>query len=788
MSFAIFSGTIQAQKSIAEPLHIEVTMQPEPVLRGQMGMGTSHSADGHSIDADSRCIYMDGIPQVPVSGELHYTRYPAEEWRDALLKMKAGGINIVTTYVFWIHHEERQGEWDWSGRRSLRNFIQLCDSVGLKVIVRMGPWSHGEVRNGGFPDWVQARPPELRRNQDPGFLELTEKLYGQVGQQLKGLLWKDGGPVIGIQLDNECGDLPYLFSLKKIARKCGIDVPLYTMTGWNGAPVPDEGLLPLFGGYADGCWEAGPNSFRSQYFFTPERNSLDMGAIGPITNSWFADISERLVRYPYVCCEIGGGMPSSYERRVFVTPDDCAALSLVKLGSGNNLPGYYMYQGGINPDGKYSFLNENQAVGNALDMPVKDYDFGAPLGRCGQLREHYFLFRKQHLFLEAWGDLLALMPAYFPSEKPSDIDDLDTVRWSVRSGGSRGFIFFNNHQRFHPLPEKEHVQFALKMAEGVCLVPQSPITLPAGGYGLWPVNMDCAGIDLAYATAQPLCRLDTMNEHWFFFAAIEGISPEFRFADEPEAIRDFRVGTDVAFTRSAPDTSTVHFVVLSDEEAGQVCKMTIAGQDRIIMSNGAVLRDDENHLRIETLGEEVPFFSILPPVVSAENTSGEALSALTDGVFQRFGGPAADLPVVDVTFDSVKKVDAGAVDRQPIDAVLEEAWGCAAVWTLNLPRDISDDYLLRINYTGDVARIYAGKNLIVDHFYNGQPFDAALWRVPENQRDDLKIRILPLRADRIYSLGDQALPSDGCLELTAVKAIPRHQWAVAVGGENESDH
>ena len=38
---------------------------------------------------------------------------------------------------------------------------------------------------------------------DPVYLASVREWYGQVGAQLKGMLWKDGGPVIGIQLENE---------------------------------------------------------------------------------------------------------------------------------------------------------------------------------------------------------------------------------------------------------------------------------------------------------------------------------------------------------------------------------------------------------------------------------------------------------------------------------------------------------------------------------------------------------------------------------------------------------
>ena len=111
--------------------------------------------------------------------------------------MKAAGIDIVATYIFWIHHEEVEGEWDWSGRRCLRGFAELCARNGLYLYPRIGPWAHGECRNGGFPDWLLRKCPVVRAD-DPTYLGYVERFYGQIYAQLEGLLFKDGGPVIGI--------------------------------------------------------------------------------------------------------------------------------------------------------------------------------------------------------------------------------------------------------------------------------------------------------------------------------------------------------------------------------------------------------------------------------------------------------------------------------------------------------------------------------------------------------------------------------------------------------------
>jgi hypothetical protein len=87
-----------------------------------------------------------------------------------------------------------------------------------------------------------------------------------------------------------------------------------------------------------------------------------------------------VARYPYLTCEIGGGMMNSYHRRILVNPADVDSTTLVKLGSGSTLPGYYMYHGGVNPEGKLTTLQESQDTEYWNDLPVKNYDFQTALG------------------------------------------------------------------------------------------------------------------------------------------------------------------------------------------------------------------------------------------------------------------------------------------------------------------------------------------------------------------------------------------------------------------------
>ena len=142
------------------------------------------SPSGQKLAVNSRYLSLDGRPWLPVMGEFHFARYPEKYWREELEKMKADGVSVVAAYVFWIHHEEIEGQFDWTGQRDLRHFVELCGQEGLDVYLRIGPWDHGEARNGGFPDWLIAKKIGLRRN-DPEYLRYVGRYYRQIGPRLR---------------------------------------------------------------------------------------------------------------------------------------------------------------------------------------------------------------------------------------------------------------------------------------------------------------------------------------------------------------------------------------------------------------------------------------------------------------------------------------------------------------------------------------------------------------------------------------------------------------------------
>ena len=127
------------------------------------------------------------------------------------------------------------------------------------MILRVGPFDHGEVRNGGLPDWLYGKPFEVRKISGE-FLAYTERLYSKIAKEVAGLFFQDGEPIIGVQIDNEymhssapweittgisdewvfTGDEgeEYMLRLKALAAKCGLTPVFYTCTGWGGTPTP----------------------------------------------------------------------------------------------------------------------------------------------------------------------------------------------------------------------------------------------------------------------------------------------------------------------------------------------------------------------------------------------------------------------------------------------------------------------------------------------------------------------------------------------------------------------
>jgi beta-galactosidase len=476
--------------------------------------------------------------------------------------------------------------------------------------------------------------------------------------------------------------------------------------------------------------------------------------------------------YPFLTCELGGGMMSSYHRRIFMHPEDITAVALAKIGSGGNLPGYYMYHGGTNPEGRLTTLMEVQdtPMTNYNDLPVKNYDFQAPLGSFGQVRPHYHALRRIHLMTRDFGGLLAPMPSFLPDVQPSGKKDLNTLRWSVRSSGDGGFIFVNNHQRSASLPTHQGVQFSIKGTNGTAVIPAQAITIPADAQFFWPYRLDLSrGVRLESATAQPICMIDEGKQRTFFFAETPGIPANFTFSNG--STQTVKPGHDIAVKIAVGDTQT-RIVLLDDADSLALWQGNLAGRDRVVLTKADAIFDS-GKLRLRSENAGTLMASVYPPISTSDPKDGifgklalkspSAKSFAAEVKPEKQAGPPRDI-----------RLGRSKVAVSPTDT----DFAAAATWRVTLPSDFDPaqaEALLRIHYKGDVARVKIGDNLVMDDFYNGLPLDVGLNRYADEikRAGGLTIEILPFRADApIFLPGSPTAGSNPMLSLDAVTVVP----------------
>lgn len=722
---------------------------------GHLQLGAARSPQGHTLAANSQYLLQDGQPWLPVMGEYHYSRAPATQWATQLHLMKAAGIDIVASYVFWNHHQAQAGAFDWRGNRDLRRFVQLAQAAGLKVVVRLGPWAHGEARYGGIPDWVVDKMPT--RSNDPEYLRHVERLYAEIGTQLKGLLWKDGGPIVGVQLENEYNlrgpgrGEDHIRSLKALALKAGMDVPLYTVTGWDGTVYPSGEVLPVFGGYPDEPWatrttELPPKETHAFRFNT--RVSGDLGAQTRAHQPGTAETDKDQV--PFLGAEYGAGLPAMYRRRTLVSPDDIAAMLPVQLGSGVNLLGYYMFHGGRNPVGAGGTgLEESTLTGGYNDTPRISYDFQAPLGPDGQQREVLTRLRPVHYFLRDYGARLAPMTVRQPERTPTDPTDLQTPRWAVRSQGDQGFLFFNNHVRQYPMPAQTGVRFEVQLPGGPLTLPSRPVDIPAGSYFIWPLNLDLDGVRLRYATAQPVLRLDAGALGLVHvFAPTPGVEAEFALDDGIKTLAS--TGAQMLPVGKTPAGRPVNVLLLSAQEVQQLHVLDLAGQRRLVFSAQQAWAA-EGKLQLRGLASE-PLRAAVFPALPRPKAAG--LTVTQDGALQQLSVKAtvaaSELqPVATRPAGTAPRILKGGLANAALQPI-PEAWATAASWSIPLPASLpatAEDVLLELDFVGDIGRLFSGTRLLDDWYFNGQRWQIGLrqWGLPA--RAALDLHVLPLRAD-----------------------------------------
>jgi beta-galactosidase len=340
-----------------------------------------------AVDWKDGYFYINGQPTFIASGSIHYARVPRELWRDRVWRLKMMGFNCVQSYIFWNATEPKEGVWDFTDNVDLDGWYSLLKEMDMYALARVGPYSCAEWEEGGYPAWLTVKPGMTERGMGPSVPYSDAHLA-----KIEGIVAKQqvnhGGPVFMVQLENEHSRGwgtqvfdPYLKYLDDQARANGIEVPMFN-SGLHHSQDP-AGEIPF---------PVDPSPWYSTEFWT--------GWIG---------------RY-------GEMTPGTLQEKIRGT------WKIIAFGgAGYN---YYMAHGGTN----FGYSGDGE-------LPGVSYDYSAPIGEAGQLRNFYFSARRAAYFARSFIRLLAGShndPTFATSDQPA-------VRVTSRTNPAGGHFIMLDH-------------------------------------------------------------------------------------------------------------------------------------------------------------------------------------------------------------------------------------------------------------------------------------------------------------------------------------------------------
>lgn len=328
---------------------------------------TTCAADngGGTFTAGNKTFLLNGRPFVVKAAELHYPRIPRPYWEHRIRMCRALGMNTICLYVFWNIHEQREGEFDFTGQNDIAAFCRLAQKNGMYVIVRPGPYVCAEWEMGGLPWWLLKKKDIRLREQDPYFMNRVSKFMAKVGEQLAPLTIQNGGPIIMVQVENEYGsydeDKAYVSAIRDIVRRSGFDKVTLFQCDWASNFT--------LNGLDDLVW------------------AMNFGT-GSDIDSQFSRLRELRPESPLMCSEFWSGWFDKWGARHETRPASAMVAGIDEMLSKGISFSLYMTHGGT------SFGHWAGANSPGFAPDVTSYDYDAPINEYGQATPKYYELRR----------------------------------------------------------------------------------------------------------------------------------------------------------------------------------------------------------------------------------------------------------------------------------------------------------------------------------------------------------------------------------------------------------
>ena len=312
-----------------------------------------------------KTFLLNGEPFIVKAAEVHYPRIPRPYWEHRIQMCKALGMNTLCLYVFWNIHEQREGEFDFTGNNDVAEFCRLAQKNGMYVIVRPGPYVCAEWEMGGLPWWLLKKKDIRLRERDSYFMERVKIFEEKVGEQLKPLTIQNGGPIIMIQVENEYGsygeDKPYVSEIRDCLRSIyGKELSLF-QCDWS-SNFEKNGLDDL-------TW------------------TMNFGT-GANINDQFRRLGELRPNAPKMCSEFWSGWFDKWGARHETRPAKDMVEGMDEMLSKGISFSLYMTHGGT------SFGHWAGANSPGFAPDVTSYDYDAPINEWGLATPKFWELRK----------------------------------------------------------------------------------------------------------------------------------------------------------------------------------------------------------------------------------------------------------------------------------------------------------------------------------------------------------------------------------------------------------
>ncbi|KAM8903213.1 beta-galactosidase-1-like protein 2 isoform 5-T6 [Spinachia spinachia] len=316
------------------------------------------------LRANSSQFTLEGEPFRLLGGSVHYFRVPRAYWEDRLLKMKACGLNTLTTYVPWNLHEPERGVFDFEDQLDLEAYLRLAGRLGLWVILRPGPYICAEWDLGGLPSWLLRDQHMKLRTTYPRFTDAVDSFFDQLIKRVVPHQYSEGGPIIALQVENEHGsyakDGEYMPFIKEALLSRGVTELLLTSDNKGGLKRGGvKGALETIN-----FQKLNRNDIKYLDGIQPHRPKMVM----EYWSGWF---------------DLWGDLHHEFPAEDMVR----VVTEILKLDMSINL---YMFHGGTN----FGFMSGAFAVEMPAPKPmVTSYDYDAPLSEAGDYTAKYHLLR-----------------------------------------------------------------------------------------------------------------------------------------------------------------------------------------------------------------------------------------------------------------------------------------------------------------------------------------------------------------------------------------------------------